>query len=148
MNNKIYSFLSLAVIALLLSSCSVTNVTKMRSGTTTPDDVRLLMTLDDYEFLGDTEIEVEYHRYFGLFSYINTINGDAVSNNRNYVYLRGRSPLRLAPRHLNRALFKAYKAFPDADFLMPAMTTLETEQLFLGRKVKATAKIKSYKIKK
>ena len=148
MTKKIYSFLSLATIVVLLSSCNITNVTKMRSGTTMPDDVRLLMTLDDYEFLGDTEIEVEYHRYFGLFTYIYTINGEAVSNNRNFVYLTGRRPLRLTPRQLNRSLYKAYKAYPDADFLMPAMTTLETEQLFLGRKVKATAKIKSYSIKK
>ena len=148
MSNKIFSFLSLASLALLLSSCSVTNVTKMRSGTTMPDDVRLLMSLDDYEFLGDTEIEVEYHQYFGLFKYINTINGDPVSNNRNIVLLRGRSPVRLAPGPLNRALYKAYKEYPEADFLMPAMTTMEREQLFLGRKVRVTAKIKVYKIRK
>ncbi|MEQ8624037.1 MAG: hypothetical protein RJQ00_04255 [Vicingaceae bacterium] len=148
MTKKINYILSLATIAILLASCNVTNVTKLRSGTTMPDDVRLLMTLEDYEFLGETEIEVEYHRYFGLFTYINTINGEAVSNNRNFVYLSGRSPLRLYPRQLNRALYKAYAAYPDADFLMPAMTTKETEQLFLGRKVTAKAKIKSYKIKK
>lgn len=148
MTKKINYILSLATIAILLASCNVTNVTRMRSGTTMPDDVRLLMTLEDYEFLGDTEIEVEYHRYLGLFTYINTINGEAVSNNRNFVYLRGRTPINLRPRQLNRALYKAYTAYPDADFLMPSMTTMEVEQLFLGRKVTVRAKIKSYKINK
>lgn len=149
MTNKIFSFLSLATIAILLSSCSVSNVANMRSGTTMPDFVRLDVTLDDYEYLGETEIEVEYHKYFGIFTYFKTINGEAVSRrNKNFVYLSGRTPIKLRPRRLNRALIKAYTAYPDADFLMPAMTTMETEQLFLGRKVKVTAKIKSYKIRK
>ncbi len=149
MTNKIYSFLSLATLAILLASCSVTNVTKMRTGSTTPDFVRLDMTLDDYEYLGETEIEVEYHKYFGAFDYLNSINGEAVSRrNRTFVLLEGRSPINLQPRLLNRALIKAYTAHPEADFLMPSMTTMEVTQLFLGRKVKATAKIKAYKIRK
>lgn len=149
MTNKIFSFLTVAIVAIFLSSCSVSNVSTMRSGTTMPDFVRLDVTLDDYEYLGETEIEVEYHKYFGLFTYFNTINGEAVSRrNRNFVFLSGRTPVRLQPRRLNRALIKAYTAYPDADFLMPSMTTMETEQLFLGRKVKVTARIKSYKIRK
>lgn len=148
MTKKIYSFLALATMFVVLSSCNVTNVATMRSGTTMPDFVRLDVTLDDYEYLGETEIEVEYHKYFGLFNYLNSINGEAVSRrNRNFVVLAGRSPINLQPQLLNRALIKAYTAYPNADFLMPTMTTVETQQLFLGRKVKATAKIKSYKIK-
>lgn len=149
MTNKIYSFLSLLTIALLISSCSITNTANVRSGTTMPDMVWLKMTLDDYEYLGETEIEVEYHRYFGLFKYINTINGEAYSRaNRNFVRLRGQTPIRLNPPILDRAVYKAYKAYPDADFLMPTMTTMEVEQLFLGRKITVKAKIKSYKIRK
>ncbi|MAY83921.1 MAG: hypothetical protein CMP59_07290 [Flavobacteriales bacterium] len=114
-----------------------------------PDVVWLKMTLDDYEFLGDVEIEVEFHRYFGVFKYVNTINGEPVSiSNRNYVRLQGRTPIRLNPPVLDRALYKAYQEYPEADFLMPVMTTTEVQQLFLGRKVTAKAKIKMYKIKK
>ncbi len=148
MTKMIKSFLSVTVIALLLSSCAVTNSRNIRTGTTTPNDVRLIMTLDDYEFLGDTEIEVEYHRYLGIISYLNTVNGAPVTNNANYVYLKGKEPIRLGSRHLNRALIKAYKAYPNADFLMPAMSEVEIQQMFLGRKITAKAKIKAYKIRK
>jgi hypothetical protein len=141
---------TVAAIAFLLSSCAGSrSVTKMSSTSTTPDIVRLEMTLDDYEFLGETEIEVEFHKYFGLFNYVNTINGAAVTaRNQSFVYLRGKTPVNLGSPLLNRALIKAYKAYPDADFLMPSMTAMEIEQLFLGRKVKMSAKIKSYKIRK
>ena len=40
-----------------------------------PNEVRLDLTLDDYEFVGETEVEVEYHRYIGLITYVNTVNG-------------------------------------------------------------------------
>jgi hypothetical protein len=149
MTRKIYSILSLATLAMLLLSCSVSSVKKMPANSIMPELVLLETTLDDYEFLGDVEIEVEYHRYFGLFKYINTINGEPNSRrNKNFVYLRGKSPVNINPPLLNRALIKAYKEYPEADFLMPAITTMEVEQLFLGRKVKASAKIKAYKMKK
>tara|TARA_R110000868_G_scaffold40374_3_gene139369 strand:+ start:219 stop:671 length:453 start_codon:yes stop_codon:yes gene_type:complete len=150
MTNKIKYIFSIAALAFLLSSCSSSrSVTTMRTASTTPDIVRLEMTLDDYEFLGETEIEVEYLTYFGLFNYVNTINGNAVTaRNKSFVYLRGRTPINLGSPLLNRALIKAYTAYPDADFLMPSMTAKEIEQLFLGKKVKMRATIKSYKIKK
>ncbi|MFT7085964.1 MAG: hypothetical protein ACJAV5_001686 [Vicingaceae bacterium] len=150
MKYTIKHIFSVAALTLLLSSCSSsTNVTKMRSASTSPDIVRLEMTLDDYEYLGETEINVEYLRYFGVFSYVNAINGNAVTaRNKSFVYLQGRSPINLGSPLLNRALIKAYKAYPDADFLMPSMTAKEIEKLFLGRKVKMSAKIKSYKIRK
>jgi len=149
MTNKKYIFLSLATLFLLLSSCRMTSTSKLRSGTTMPDVVWLKMTLDDYEFLGDAEIEVEFHRYFGFIKYINTINGEPVAtSNRNFVRLQGRTPIRLNPPVLDRALYKAYQDYPEADFLMPVMTVSEVQQLFLGRKVKVKAKIKMYKIKK
>lgn len=149
MTNKKYILLSLATVLLLLSSCRMTSTTNLRSVSTSPDVVWLKMTLDDYEFLGDSEIEVEYHRYFGLIQYINTVNGEPVAaSNRNIVRLQGQSPVRLNPAVLNRALYKVYQDYPEADFLMPVMTVQEVQQLFLGRKVKVKAKIKTYKIKK
>ncbi len=149
MTNKMKTFLSLAVITLLLSSCSVYTGRNLKTGTTMPNDVRLNLTLDDYELLGETDIEVEYHQYLGFIQYTNTINGQPVTRNHNYVYLKGKKHIPVAgSKHLTKALFKAYKAYPNADFLMPAMTELETQQLFLGRKMKAKAKIKAYKIRK
>lgn len=149
MTNKIQSFLSVAVIALLLSSCAVNTSRNMRTGSLMPDVVRLDLTLDDYEFVGQTEIEVEYHRYLRWITYTNTINGQPVTNNKNYVDLQGRRSVRLDGRgQLRKAMYKAYKEFPEADFLMPTMSTAEVQQLFLGRKIKVTAKVKAYKIRK
>lgn len=149
MTNKIKAFLSVAVITLLLSSCAVNTTRNMRTGSLMPDIVRLDLTLDDYEFVGQTEIEVEYHRYIGLFSYVNTINGQPVSNNQNYVSLQGNSDVRLdGRRQLRKAMYKAYKEFSEADFLMPTMSTQEVQQMFLGKKIKVTAKVSAYKIRK
>lgn len=149
MTKNIKTLLSVTVISLLLSSCSVYTSSNIKTGTTMPNDVRLNMTLDDYEFLGKTEIEAEYHRYFGFITYLNTINGQSVTNNFNYVDLKGRRHIPIdGNRQLSKALFKAYKEYPDADFLMPTMSTMEVQQMFLGRKIKVTAKVKAYKIRK
>ena len=149
MTNKLRTFLSITVVALLLSSCAVNTSRNMRTGSLMPDYVLLETKLDDYEFVGETEVEVEYHRYLGLITYVNTVNGQNVSRNRNYVNLQGTRNVRLdGRRQLRRAMFKAYKEFPEADFLMPTMSTEEVQQLFLGRKIKVVAKIKAYKIRK
>jgi len=149
MTKNIQKLLSVAVISLILSSCSVYTNSNIKTGTTMPDNVRLNMTLDDYELLGKTEIEAEYHRYLGFISYLNTINGQPVTNNFNYVDLKGRRHIQIdGNRQLSKALYKAYKEFPEADFLMPTMSTMEVQQMFLGRKIKVTAKVKAYKIRK
>lgn len=149
MTNKLRTFLSITVVALLLSSCAVNTSRNMRQASLMPNEVRLDLTLDDYEFVGETEVEVEYHRYLGLITYVNTVNGQNVSNNRNYVNLQGTRNVRLdGRRQLRRAMFKAYKEFPAADFLIPTMSTEEVQQMFLGRKVKVSAKVKAYKIRK
>ncbi|MCB9335588.1 MAG: hypothetical protein H6586_05525 [Flavobacteriales bacterium] len=149
MTRSIKAIFAVAVISLLFSSCAVYTARNIKTGTTMPDIVRLNLTLDDYEFVGVTEIEAEYHRYLGLITYVNTINGKPVSNNDNYVFLRGRKHIQVAgSRQLTKALYKAYKEFPDADFLMPTMSTAQVQQMFLGRKVKVSAKVKAYKIRK
>ena len=149
MTNKIKGFLFLSVITLFLSSCAVYTSRNIKTGTTMPNDVRLNMTLDDYEFLGETQVEAEYHKYLGFITYVNTINGEPVSNNDNYVYLSGKRHIRVAgSKQITKALYKAYKEFPNADFIMPTMSTKEVQQLFLGKKIKVTAKIKAYKIRK
>lgn len=149
MTKNIKIFLSVAVVTLLLSSCAVNTTRNMRQGSLMPDVVRLDLTLDDFEMIGETEVDVEYHRYLGLITYINKVNGQNVSNNQNFVNLQGQRNVRLdGRRQLRRAMYKAYKEFPNADFLIPTMSTEEVQQLFLGRKIKVTAKVKAYKIRK
>jgi hypothetical protein len=46
-----------------------------------------------------------------------------------------------------RALYDVYVKFPNADFTIPTYVIEEKENLFLGKKIKKTARIKVYKLK-
>jgi len=132
----------------LLSSCSVKTTRQLRTATFMPNKVELRETLNDFEYLGEVEVEVSYSRYIGLFSVTHTINGEPLSNSKNIIIFHGTKNLPITlDRHLNKAIFKAYKEYPDADILMPTLLTREKQQMFLGSKITKKAKIKAYKLK-
>lgn len=148
MNISIKYIVVIALAIGLLSSCSVKTTRKLRTATFMPNRVELHETLDDFEYLGEVEVEVDYSRYIGIFSVIHTINGEPRSNSKNLIFFHGSQNLPITmDRQLNRAIFKAYKAYPDADILMPTLLTKEKQQMFLGSKITKKAKIKAYKLK-
>ena len=146
--NRLIRNIIVVSMALLLSSCAVTTKKNIRTTSLMPHKVELHETLADYELLGETDVDVEYTRYLGFINVINTINGQPTSKSKNIVVFHGSSKLPISlDKHLNRAVFKAHKNFPNADFLMPAIISKEKHQMFLGARIKKSAKIQAYRLK-
>lgn len=148
---KIWYVLSIMVFISLLTSCGVSTSKLMRTGTFIPNDIRLNMTMDDFQFLGDAEVTAEYSKYFGFISVFKLINGKEVARrNKSIFSLEGNGnfslPLMLNSR-LRRALFDVHIKYPTADFIVPVYIITESEGMFLGTVVKQKMKVKAYKIK-
>lgn len=146
--NKI--FIPLILVA-LLSSCSVTTNKMMRTGSFMPTEVQLHQTMNDFEFLGEGEVSVEYSRYILLFSHLNLINGKEVAR-RNQTIINfngsGNFSLALLPNtKIRRAAYDMHIKYPNADFLVPVNIITERQGMFLGSRIKQTMKIKAYRIK-
>ncbi len=140
-------FLMILVIV-AFSSCVSTSTT--RSGKTAsfyPDQVRFDLTSSDFEFVGEMDISVKYSQYLGVIRIFELINNKEVSRrNINTMSVYGRRSIPLSPV-MYRALYDVYAEYPDADFTIPSYVIEEQENLFLGKKIKKTARIKVYKLK-
>jgi len=146
--NKYIKYIVIVSVILLLNSCAVTTKKNLRSASLLPNSVELRQTMDDFELLGEVEVSVEYSRYLAFINIMNTINGEPTSKSKNIVVFHGSSRIPISlDRYLNRAVFKAYKAYPNADFFMPTIISKEVSQMFLGAKIKKKAKIQAYRLK-
>ena len=112
-----------------------------------PDIVRLYMTMDDYQYLGDVTIDVEYKTYLGMFRKILTVNGEPYDprfyreTNISFTHF-----VKLGP--LNKALYKVADTYPNADYLMPASSSDNIEHMFGGRIHHRSMTIKVYAVNK
>lgn len=141
---KIYRYILIAFVLVVLSSCSVTS-NRMYA----PDSTRLNLTMDDLEYLGEAEISVEYRTYFGLISVIDQINGIPYDGKEIKTVRIGDKrdiSLRLYSK-LNRAQYKLLDEFPEAEYFVVVSQTKSTERMFLGSYVNVKAKIKAYSLK-
>ena len=114
-----------------------------------PDSTRLNLTMDDLEFLGESEISVEYRTYFGLISVIDQINGIPYDGKEIKTVRIGDKrdiSLRLYSK-LNRAQYKLLDEFPDAEYFVVVNQTKSTERMFLGSYVNVKAKVRAYSLK-
>ena len=148
---NIIFLISIIVFASLFSSCGVSTTKLMRTGTFMPNDVRLNMTLDDFQYLGESEVTIEYSKYFGFITVFKLINGKEVARrNHSIMSLEGNGnfsmPLMLNQK-LRRALFDVHIKYPNADFIVPVNIITESEGMFLGSNIKQKIKVKGYKIK-
>lgn len=136
---KIYKLFILSVgLMLCLSSCSV-----VRQSTYSPRAVEHNLCMKDFEYLGETELSVEYRTYLGVFRSIDVINGEKYDGQRVvHTKLPGCAPL-----VLNRAAYKVWEEYPEADYLVVSRTQKSTERLLLGAEVKTSARVKAYKLK-
>lgn len=136
---KIYKLFVLSIgLMLCLSSCSV-----VRQSTYSPRAVEHNLCMADFEYLGETEISVEYRTYLGVFRSIDVINGEKYDGKKTvYTKLPGCTSL-----VLNRAAYKVWEEYPDADYLVVSRSQRGTERLLLGGEVKTSAKVKAYKLK-
>ena len=148
------NFLTLITLSFILASCAVRHhhsfgADKMRSRSF------IELGLNDIEYLGETEISYEYSRYLFIGKRLIGINGEQPDNSEiHYVTLPSTvgwvgtlfsAPINGARNGMNRALYKVFTDFPDADYVEVTSRSVETHQMFLGRKIKQTATVKAYK---
>ena len=136
---KIYKLFLLSVgLMLCLSSCSV-----VRQSTYSPRAVEHNLCMEDFEYLGQTEVSVEYRKYLGVFRTIDVINGQKYDGKKVvYTKLPGCNSL-----VLNRAAYKVWEEYPEADYLVVSRSQRSIERLLLGSEIKVSAKVKAYKLK-
>jgi hypothetical protein len=149
MKNLFKIFICVAITG-IFSACSIGQHTYNATRTTdlSPDIVRLDLTLSDFEFLGEVNINVEYRTYLKGITVYESINGE-VYNRRlsRHVSFAGKSPVVLS-FPLRKATYKVIETYPDADYYVPVFTDRISDNLFLGSRIKEEAVFKVYKLKK
>jgi len=137
-------FLLCAFAALACAACSVT-----RTGTFAPAVTQLDIRMSDLEYLGQTEISVEYRTYVGFITVIDRINGEQFTGEeRRRVCFDSRCGGGLClDGRLRQAAYKALDEFPQADYFLPVNRTRTKTRLFLGGEVSEKAVVKAYSFK-
>ena len=100
--------------------------------------LRLDMTMNDLNYLGESEISVEYNTYLGFISKIQKVNGEAY----NPFHTR-----KLSIPTQNLAAYKVLEDYPEATYFQVIFKRSEKERLFLGSTKKTTAKVRAYSFK-
>lgn len=137
----IYRYLLAAALIVSLSACSVT-----RYRPYSMDGTRLNVTMDDLEYLGETEISVDYRKYIGFISVIDAINGKVYDRVETKKLELSNVPEGLY-RYLDRASYKLVEDFPEADYYIVTMQKISRTRLFLGSDITVRARIKAYRFK-
>lgn len=134
----------LLFVAVLGTSCVSQKKVDKNFSDFRPDVVRLNLTLDDYQYLGDITVDVEYKTYFGI-QKIYTVNGEPYDPRfyRETHISFGRN-INLGP--LSKALYKVTDTYPNADFVVPAGFTDNVEYMAGGRIHHRTMTVKVYAI--
>lgn len=132
------------VAALLFTSCGTT--TNMRSFS--PQITQLIYQNKDMEFLGETEVSVNYSTWLGVFYQIHTVNGvEYDSSNKKITQLTNGINLPFVGSKLEKAYNKVIEKYPEARYFQIVRTTSEKEKLFLGNEYTQKALIRAYKIR-
>ena len=145
MKNLKYLFM-VGVAAMLFTSCGTTTSTRSFS----PQITQLIYSNDDLEFLGETEVSVNYSTWlFGAFYQIHTVNGvEYDSSNKKITQLSNGIYLPVIGSKLAKATYKVIDQFPEARYFQVVRQTSECEKLFLGNEYTKKALIRAYKIRK
>ena len=129
------------------ASCSsLQTMKKAPAGSMTPE-VRLNISLDDIEYLGESTISVSTRTYFGTIKRIDKVN-DVIFDRRNNTTTNmvGNLDIKLKG-DIALAADKVIKDFPEADYFVPVSYTDEVTNLFLGKLSTKTMVIKAYRYK-
>lgn len=142
---RIYKYMVLSLFAILCaSSCSVT-----RQRAYSPSLVQLNLQMSDLKYLGETEISVDYRTYLGVIRVIDAVNGEKYTGKEIHrtAINNGCIASQSLSKPLNRASFKVFQDFPDADYAVVVKQERNIKRLFLGNDVSAKATVKVYKLK-
>ncbi|WP_258103423.1 hypothetical protein [Marinoscillum sp. MHG1-6] len=141
--------LFIAIFAILaLSSCSnYLTLSEKRTMSLTPDFVRLDVRLDDFEYLGTTEISVQSREYFGFIQKIDSINNRAYNyRDVRIVDLMGKQDIRLKGE-MKKALYKVVDEYPEATYYMVESDYQQISRSFMGRQTVRKMQIQAFKYK-
>ncbi len=141
---KICKYILWTVLVALCSACSVT-----RNKAYTPTTTQLNIQMDDLEYLGESEISVDYRTYLGFISKIDRINGVPYTGeeirraqiNGGYLSAPG------LYSKLGRATAKVLDEYPQANYFVVVRQTQNKTRLFLGADVSVRATVKAYSFK-
>ncbi len=139
----------LLFVAVLGTSCVSQHNVERNYSEFKPDQVRLYMTMDDYQYLGDVTIDVEYTTYLGIFRKIRTVNGEPYDPrfyHETHIGFKGNIDASLGALH--KALYKVTETYPNADYIMPASYNDVVEHMFGGRHHKRSMVVKVYAVNK
>ena len=143
---KVLLFLLPMFMMTFVSCSSMRTLEKAPAGSMTPE-VRLNISLDDIEYLGESTISVSSRTYFGCIKQIDMVNGEVFDRHNNTTTsLMGNLDIKL---HGDIALAagKVIQDYPEADYFVPASYKDEVTNLFLGKLSTKTMVIKAYKYK-
>lgn len=141
---KYLKILIFCAFAAMSVSCSIT-----RNGSYAPVTSQLNLQMDDLEYLGETEISVEYRTYLGFIRVIDKVNGQKFdSGNRQLATMNaGTSNSPKVSGTLKKATYKVLEEFPEANYFIMVRTRRDISRLFLGSDKIDKAVIKAYAIK-
>ena len=137
----------LLLVAVIGTSCVSQHNVEKNYSEFRPDQVRLYLTMNDYQYLGDVTIDVEYKTYFGIFRKILTVNGEPY-NPRFYHNTQISFGHKVRLGILKKALYKVPETYPNADYIMPASFNDIVEHMPAGRIHHKTMTLKVYQIAK
>ena len=110
-------------------------------------EVRLNISLDDIEYLGESTISVSSRTYFGCIKHIDMVNGEVFDRHNNTsTSLLGNLDIKLQG-DIALAAGKVIQDYPEADYFVPVSYKDEVAHLFLGKLSTKTMVIKAYKYK-
>ncbi|MBQ6305898.1 MAG: hypothetical protein IJK78_04980 [Bacteroidales bacterium] len=143
---KVLLFLLPMFMMAFVSCSSMRTLEKAPAGSMTPE-VRLNISLEDIEYLGESTISVSTRSYFGCIKQIDMVNGEVFDRHNNTTTsLMGNLDIKL---HGDIALAagKVIQDYPEADYFVPVSYKDEVTNLFLGKLSTKTMVIKAYKYK-
>ncbi len=140
MKGRIAALLAITVLSV---SCSVT-----RMSVASPDRMQLNITMADLEYLGESEISVEYRTYLGFINVVDAVNGAPYDRQetKKLVVTKGSSSGSKVPDVLDQAADKLTEEYPTADYFRIVSTKVQKNRLFLGGQSVITAKVKAYRL--
>lgn len=145
---KILTFAITAMMLVAMSSCTVSKHVANNNYKTPfkPNCTRLNLTMNDYEFLGQETIEVQYKVYLGIFAKLYTVNGEKyIPRQYTVTNLNMAVPSGLSI-YMRKAMYKIFEKFPGADYIVPLYAQKQVEHMNGGRIVTKKMTFKAYRV--
>lgn len=143
---NIVKILFIFITVASLSSClGVKKSSQISNRPMNADMVRLDLKMDDFQLLGEENLNIVYRKYFGIITVIDSINGNPfVRRDTKTVQFGSLTPFDFL---VSRAMAPVIEKYSEADFVTPIYTTKQSLLMFGGSKNKLNVRVKIYKFK-